>query len=79
MKIIYLSLAILFYLIGTLLGFVQKTRGDQSKVSNLEAKYPILTSLNPFGQPVATLLIMCFFLYIYSIGNKSTWLLVKID
>ena len=65
MKIIYLSLAILFYLVGTLLGFVQKTRGEQSKVSNLEAKYPILTSLNPFGQPFATLVIMCLFIYLF--------------
>ena len=65
MKIIYLSLAILFYIIGTLLGFVQKTRGDQSKVSNFEAKYPVLTSLNPFGQPVAILVIMTLFIYMF--------------
>ena len=65
MKIIYLLLAILFYVIGAILGYIQKVNGDQSKVSNREAKYPIITSLIPFGQPTGTLLIICLFIYLF--------------
>ena len=65
MKIIYLLLAILFYIIGAIVGYAQKVGGDQSLVSQREAKYPILTSLNPFGQPFLTLAIMGLFLYLF--------------
>ena len=51
MKILYLSLTIIFYILGVIIGYSQKVGGDQSKVSQIEAKYPILTSLNPWRQP----------------------------
>jgi|TARA_B110000093_G_C12713578_1_gene303201 hypothetical protein len=65
MKILYLILAITFYIIGALIGYFQKVGGDQSKVSYVESKYPILTSLNPLGQPFFTLAIMGLFLYLF--------------
>jgi len=65
MKILYLSLAIIFYVIGVIIGYVQKVGGDQSKVSNTESKYPILTSLNPLGQPIFILAIMGLFLFLF--------------
>lgn len=65
MKILYLILAIIFYIIGAIIGYFQKVGGDQSKVSYLESKYPILTSLNPLGQPFFTLAIMGLFLYLF--------------
>ena len=65
MKILYLSLSIIFYVIGAIIGYVQKVGGDQSKVSYTESKYPILTSLNPLGQPFFTLAIMGLFLFLF--------------
>lgn len=65
MKILYLILVIIFYIIGVILGLNQKINGDQSNVSNFEAKYPILTSLNPLGQPTIILFVEIFFIYLY--------------
>ena len=66
MKTVYLIIIIVLYIFGTLIGYTQKISGDQSKVSMREAKYPILTSLNPLGQP----------LYTYSYGYLSGYLRV---
>ena len=65
MKILYLLLTIIFYILGAIIGYSQKVGGDQYKVSQIEAKYPILTSLNPLGQPFFTLAIMGLFLYLF--------------
>lgn len=65
MKILYLILAIIFYIIGAIIGYFQKVGGDQSKVSYLESKYPILTSLNPLGQPFFTLVFVGLFIYLF--------------
>ena len=65
MKILYLSLTIIFYILGVIIGYSQKVGGDQSKVSQIEAKYPILTSLNPWRQPFFTLAFMGLFLYLF--------------
>ncbi len=65
MKILYLSLAIIFYILGVIIGYSQKVGGDQSKVSYNESKYPILTSLNPLGQPFFTLILMGLFLFLF--------------
>tara|TARA_B100000780_G_scaffold260312_1_gene211915 strand:+ start:417 stop:623 length:207 start_codon:yes stop_codon:yes gene_type:complete len=65
MKTLYLILVIAFYVIGVLIGVQQKINGDQSKVSQREGKYPIITSLNPLGQPTVTLVLMGLFIYLY--------------
>ena len=66
MKTLYLSLAIMFYILGVIIGYSQKVGGEQHKVSYFESKYPILTSLNPLGQPFITLAIMGLFLFLFS-------------
>jgi hypothetical protein len=48
-----------------LIGYTQKVGGDQSKVSMREAKYPILTSLNPLGQPFYILILMGIFIWLF--------------
>jgi hypothetical protein len=46
-------------------GFNQKVHGDQSTVSMFESRYPLISSLNPLGQPFYTLLIQGLFLYLF--------------
>lgn len=65
MKTVYLILIVIFYIVGVLIGYTQKVDGDQSKVSMREAKYPILTSLNPLGQPFFTLILMGIFIWLF--------------
>ena len=65
MKTVYLIFIIIFYIIGVILGYAQKVGGDQSKVSMREAKYPIITSLNPLGQPFFILILMGIFIWLY--------------
>jgi len=65
MKIFYLILAILFYVIGTIIGLNQKINGRQDEVSQIERKYPLLTSLIPTGQPFFTLVVMFIFIYLF--------------
>ena len=66
MKNLYLILAVLFYIVGVVIGYNQKTVGDQSKVSNFEAKYPLISSLNPFGQPFFVIILWTLFLSLYA-------------
>ena len=47
MKTVYLILIVIFYIVGVIIGYSQKVGGDQSKVSNRESRYPIITSLKP--------------------------------
>ena len=65
MKTFYLILAILFYIIGTIIGLNQKINGRQDKVSQFESKYPLLSSLLPTGQPSFILVIMSIFIYLF--------------
>jgi hypothetical protein len=65
MKTLYLIIILILYIFGTFIGFNQKINGDQSKVSQFEAKYPFLTSLNPLGQPFFILIIMAVFIYLF--------------
>ena len=65
MKIFYLILAILFYVIGTIIGLNQKINGRQDKVSQFESKYPLLSSLIPTGQPFLTLIFVFIFIYLF--------------
>jgi len=65
MKTVYLIIFIVLYIVGTLIGYTQKISGDQSKVSMREAKYPILTSLNPLGQPFYMLILMGIFIWLF--------------
>jgi hypothetical protein len=65
MKTVYLILSIIFYIVGFIIGYTQKVGGDQSKVSMRESKYPIITSLNPLGQPFFTLIPMFIFIRLY--------------
>lgn len=65
MKTVYLILIIIFYIVGVIIGYTKKVGGDQSKVSNRESKYPILTSLNPLGQPFIILILMGIFIWLY--------------
>lgn len=65
MKTFYLILIIIFYIVGVIIGYTQKVGGDQSKVSMRESKYPILTSLNPLGQPFIILILMGIFIWLY--------------
>ena len=65
MKTVYLIIIIVLYIFGTLIGYTQKISGDQSKVSMREAKYPILTSLNPLGQPFYILILMGIFIWLF--------------
>lgn len=65
MKTVYLITIIALYIVGALIGYTQKISGDQSKVSMREAKYPILTSLNPLGQPFYILILMGIFIWLF--------------
>jgi hypothetical protein len=65
MKILYLILAVSFYIIGTIIGLNQKINGRQDEVSQIERKYPLLTSLIPTGQPFFTLIFMSIFIYLF--------------
>jgi len=65
MKTVYLIIVIVLYIVGALIGYAQKVSGDQSKVSMREAKYPILTSLNPLGQPFYMLILMGIFIWLF--------------
>ena len=65
MKTVYLIIVIVLYIVGTLIGYTQKISGDQSKVSMREAKYPILTSLNPLRQPFYILILMGIFIWLF--------------
>lgn len=65
MKTVYLVLIVIFYIVGVLIGYTQKVGGDQSKVSMREAKYPILTSLNPLGQPFYILILIGIFFWLF--------------
>ena len=65
MKILYLILAISFYIIGTIIGLNQKINGRQDKVSQFESKYPLLSSLIPTGQPFFTLIFVFIFIYLF--------------
>lgn len=65
MKILYLILAISFYIIGTIIGLNQKINGRQDKVSQFESKYPLLSSLIPTGQPFLTLIFVFIFIYLF--------------
>jgi hypothetical protein len=69
MKILYLILAIIFYVAGVIIGYLQKVGGDPSKVSLMEAKYPLLTSLNPLGQPWLTIILTGIFIGLFSQAN----------
>lgn len=55
----------MFYIVGVIIGYTQKVGGDQSKVSNREARFPIITSLNPLGQPFFILILMGIFIWLY--------------
>jgi len=66
MNIIYLILAVIFYIIGAIIGFNQKVNGDQSEVSSFEGNNPILSSLNPLGQPFYILIIIGILLYLFN-------------
>jgi hypothetical protein len=65
MKTVYLIIIIVLYIVGTLIGYTQKISGDQSKVSMRESRYPILTSLNPLGQPFYILIFMGIFIWLF--------------
>lgn len=65
METLYIIIILIFYIIGTFISFNKKINGDQSKVSQFEAKYPLLTSLNPLGQPSFILIIMGVFIYLF--------------
>jgi hypothetical protein len=65
MKTLYLILAILFYIIGTIIGLNQKINGRQDKVSQFESRYPLLSSLIPTGQPIFTLIFVFIFIYLF--------------
>jgi hypothetical protein len=71
MKTVYLIIIIVLYIFRTLIGYTQKISGDQSKVSMREAKYPILTSVNPLGQPFYILSLMGIFIWLLKIQGKN--------
>jgi hypothetical protein len=66
MKTVYLILAILFYAVGVVVGYFQKVKGNQMYVSQREAKYPLLTSLNPFNQPSYVVIATFLFIWLFS-------------
>jgi len=66
MKYLYVTLVVLFYIVGVVIGYNQKTGGDQSKVSNFEARYPLISSLNPLGQPFFVIILWTLFLSLFA-------------
>ena len=66
MKNLYLILTVLFYIVGVVIGYNQKTVGDQSKTSYFEAKYSLISSLNPLGQPFFAIILWTLFLSLFA-------------
>ena len=66
MKNLYLILAVLFYIVGVVIGYNQKRRGDQSKTSYFESRYSLISSLNPLGQPFFVIILWTLFLSLFA-------------